>query len=159
MAMCSSCSKFCSIELAEMDDIDFEVTDNGPDGLTVTTSEVIRLVQTSECCGDEVAEANLDVEDLDVTVAHGILCPGHPDHKAPDGEEATDPDYSTDAALETDDWFNATDRHGKPIKSSRYQRHMYGCNITVTVTCDNCGGTGEASTQVSEAGSGFESLN
>lgn len=160
MAMCSSCSKFCGIELAELDDEpEFEVTVDG-DQLTVTCSENIRLVQTSECCGDEVGEAELEVEDLDVTVAHTTDCPAHPDHKAPDdGTPTEDVDYTVEATFETDDWYQMTDRHGKPIKSSRYQKHFYGCNITVTVTCDGCKGTGEASTQVSESGSGFESLN
>jgi len=160
--MCSSCSKFCGIELADIDDEpEFEVTVDG-DQLTLTCSENIRLVQTSECCGDEVGEAELEVEDLlDVTVAHEVDCPAHPDFEESDtvNPPAEDPEYTVEATFETDDWYQTTDRHGKPIRNPRYQKHFYGCNITVTVTCDGCKGTGEANTQVSESGSGFESLN
>jgi hypothetical protein len=37
----------------------------------------------------------------------------------------------------TDD-YRTKDRHGKTIKNARYQAHLYGADVTATVTCPFC---------------------
>jgi hypothetical protein len=56
------------------------------------------------------------------------------------------------------DRFEDKDRHGKPIKSMRYQRHYYGAEITGSVKCSKCGEVIQIDTSVEEAASGFNEL-
>ena len=49
------------------------------------------------------------------------------------------------------------DRHGKPIKSSRYMRRYYGVSGTLSATCD-CGATASASFEEDVQASGFDEM-
>lgn len=160
MARCSACNLLCSVELDEIEEIDMEAEAGDDGNVTVRATDQLRLVQTSGCCGDEVADALEEVEDIEVEVTHADDCPAHPDFKAPEGVEPDAVEYTVEAEFEPTDWYQTTDRHGKLIKRMRYQKHLYGAEVTVTVTCDNCGGEGTGNaTTAGVAGSWFEPLN
>ena len=138
MAKCPSCNKFAPVEQGDPElNLDLEETEKGG---RVTGD--VRLVLNSGCCGDEMAEANLDVPD-------------------DDGVEFEHPLTSDDGKHEVeihDESADAEDRYdGKPGTPSRYKRHYYGASVTLTLKC-KCGWTKEVSFSVEEQASAFDSL-
>lgn len=55
MARCSSCYKMCALDMAEPE-VEIDIDEDG------TVTGTVRIVCTSQCCGDEVKEATFDVE-------------------------------------------------------------------------------------------------
>lgn len=137
MARCSSCNMFCSVELQEPE-ADLEVNDEG------LVTGTVRLLLSSECCSEEVAEANVDLE-IDTQLEH--------DEKCGDQSVVID-DESADAT----DRYQTTDRHGNHIKSLRYQRHFYGADIAVAVRCVVCSAEAQAKETAEEQASSFEEM-
>ena len=86
----------------------------------------IRLVNQCADCGTELQEAYLDITlPLDDEF---VL------HHQDEGHE-----LSVDMAdIQRSDRYQDKDRHGKRIKSARYMKHLYGANVSFTVTCE-CG--------------------
>lgn len=129
--ICPSCNKFAAQSCDGDPEVDLELSDTSITG-------TVRVVVTSECCGDELKEANFEVdEDLTDAIeealrtaitAAGLTPPEEFDLDA-DGVEITmdDPDVSNAERYQT------TDRHGKPIKKARYQTHYYGYDAAATV--------------------------
>jgi hypothetical protein len=153
--VCPSCNKFCAFEAQEpeADGLDIE-------GTTVTGS--VRLVLNSECCSEEMKEANFDVDlDLqdqivDAIIAERVAVAQEELDNAKSGADAasieaaeakleaakTLADFDedkladveiTDSSAEAEDRYENKDRHGKPIKSARYMKHMYGARVSVSV--------------------------
>ncbi len=65
-------------------------------------------------------------------------------------------DCEAEATVEPTTDVQTTDRRGKRITNPRYMKTLYGVEATVTVTCGQCGGTGEATLSASEAASAFD---
>jgi len=95
----------------------------------------VRLVQTCADCGDELAEANLDISE-----------PFDFEHKSDDCDDEL---ALKDESAENDDRYE-----GK----GRYAKHFYVANITATIHCGKCGAEMPFETSVEEQASFFESL-
>lgn len=137
---CPDCNKFVSFDSDADPEVDVRVEDDG------SVSGSVRITNNCQECGQELTEANLDIDDAvdaDELKAHRKTC------KKP-----------LDVSLEASrsDWFQTHDRHGKPIKNPRYRKHYYGAEGDIVVTCA-CGHTFEAIAWVdSTTGGGMESL-
>lgn len=149
---CSQCNLLCSVEQAEPEGGDeLEVHDAG-DGSAQVTGE-IRLVLNSGCCGDEVAEANAEVDET-FAVEHKDDCPFRAGLEAPlDGADPETAEYEVDASAEATDWSEGTS------KNPRYRKTFYGAEVSGTVTCSECEGKAEFSVTVGEQASYFDELN
>lgn len=103
----------------------------------------IRLYRCCSDCGSDVKETVFDIyEDIDVPEEHK----GHQLMIDVDDPEATSRSVNKD-------------KHGKPIKNSRYIKTMYGFEITYTVSCKDCNVEIETSTIMDEVqASGFDEL-
>jgi hypothetical protein len=132
VAYCSSDGKFASFDEMTVEVEDSDVTD---DTFTMT----VRAVRPCASCGNEQAEYTFD---FDQTIEHSC-----PDERGEEGAHAEDfeedlEDRTFELRGEPDvevvDDYQTTDRHGKPIKSVRYQRHLLGVSYTATVTCSRC---------------------
>ena len=134
---CPDCNKFVGFEQAEPE---LEVA---LDGKTISGS--VRLVLLCAECSQELMDAELDV-DIDV------------DHSCEKGKDK-EPDLELDGeSADNTDRYEDKDRHGRPIKSMRYQKHFYGADLTFDVTCNHCGETFTVEDSVEEQASGFNEL-
>ena len=131
MARCPSCNRFVSVEMGE------------PDAEIYVESGIVegsvRLVLLCADCGEELSEANAELSESF-------------DHEC-DGEYEIG-EFEAEAM----DRFQDKDRHGKPIKNSRYKRHYYGADVTVTVKCLTCGEEFVVTSNVEQQASSFEEL-
>ena len=137
---CPDCSKFVSLEAQEP-----EVDSSDVDGDTVTGT--VRLILTCAECGTEMKEANLDFE---IPIDHE--CEGETDETIAQVFEIED------TQADSTERYQDTDKKGKRIPS-RYQKHFYGADITVTVKCEGCGDAFTLTDTVEEQASGFDELN
>jgi hypothetical protein len=123
MPRCPDCHRFVS------PDVDNEPEEQSPaevaeDG-TVTAS--YRIHNDCPDCSTELAETTFDLE---------APAPEDVDLEAHQG---TDHELTCEVTREErTDRYKTTDRKGNPIKSSRYQPHMFGVEIDVSVSC-SCG--------------------
>jgi hypothetical protein len=131
--ICPSCNKFAPNELGEPElELDVE------SGI-VTGS--CRIVITSGCCGDELKEANFDVE-IDLAAEFERLI--REKEKLAGDAEVDLSEWEFEIASEE---CEATDRSESTKKRTkkdgtvverqipyRYQRHFYGAEVRVTVT-------------------------
>ena len=98
---------------------DFELN-NQLNGGTIQGS--VRITRVCCDCGTEVKEYTFDLEET-------IEIP----------EECAEHDLELDAeSPEMTSRTQTTDRHGKPIKNSRYMKSFYGVEVAYTVTCKTC---------------------
>lgn len=142
MPRCPDCSRFVSVDGEQ--DADEQHLDVDPTESGGTVTAEVRLVLACADCSTELAETYLSIqEDFDA--------PGHDD----EGHELS---VEVDG-WERGDYYQATDRHGKPIRNPRYQRHYYTVQGQATVRC-TCQEEpiAEVELQGEEAASGFESL-
>jgi len=104
---CPGCNKFASLSMNDPEVNDLEVDESG------AVSATVRIVRTSECCGEEMKEAELALE-ADVEIGDEHRGEGH--------------------ALEVKE--DAVD----PIEEGggRYQKSYYGATVSFTVACE-CG--------------------
>jgi hypothetical protein len=133
--ICPSCNKFAAncIDSSEPE-IDLDVDESG------NVTGTCRIVVTSECCGDELKEANFDIyEDFD----------GDPEELAKHQGEGHELEVEVDTSEVTERTQTHTERTLKdgtvkrtPIKSSRFMRRFYGFEATATIKC-SCGGFSE----------------
>jgi hypothetical protein len=137
--ICPSCNKFASIEQGDAD-LNLEVDEVDEKHGRVIGD--VRLVLTSGCCGDDIAETTLEVpENADLEFEHPV--------GSDDGKH--------DVTIE-DESYDPTDRFdGKPGTPMRYRRHYYGAQVTLTLKC-KCGWSKEVSFLVEEAASGFDDV-
>lgn len=142
---CPSCNKFPAKDTNQDPEGDLEVSDDG----VVTGDVTIR--NSSECCGEDLEETTFSVEiDLFSDVE---------DHVKDKHKDGKTPSLSVSGDITRTDEMQTKDRHGKPIKSSRYQRRLYGIAVNATVHCDDCNediASGDFADSV--AASGMESL-
>jgi hypothetical protein len=139
---CPDCNKFVAYDT----EVEPEEQDAAYDGETLTVE--LRRVLACEQCGTELKEATFSLEEP-LELEHTQECLDHalgkwiaPDELEP--EPAEEPDYEVTVDAEPTMRFQTHDRHGKPIKRSRYQRTYYGVSVTVTVECERCEARAEA---------------
>lgn len=136
---CDTCNKFVSFDADTEPEVDLRVENDGE------VSGSVRIVNTCAECGEEMTETTFDVDiDLSEEIAeHRKTC--------------SERDLDLNEDVSRFDEFQTKDRRGRPIKLSRYQRHYYGIEVKVTVTC-GCGATFEDEYKDMVSGSGMESL-
>jgi hypothetical protein len=63
---CPNCSKFTSLsfEDPEVESLDVEVGDLAGGKVDLTVTATVRVVRTTECCGDEAKEATLEMKEV-----------------------------------------------------------------------------------------------
>ncbi len=144
MARCNSCGLMSSIEMEDSFDADVDVS-AGEDTIEISVSG--ELIQLSACCGDQMASASAE---------DSLSIPRPCDCGVDDDEPSAY--YLETSDAEPEDRYQTTDRHGKPIKSFRYQRHFWGQRVTGTVRCEKmCDeGTADFDVLLEVQGSGFE---
>lgn len=174
---CDSCNKFVSFDTETEPDISVQLENDG------TISGTVRIVNTCAECGQEMKETTFDVECdcADEIETHrtamladaGItLSPcgenGEAVYHLADGTVATVEAVEAvtkaheDLTLDHDggnrtERMQSKDRHGKPIKSARYMKHLYGAEVTFTVAC-KCGEEFVVQWADEVQGSGMEEL-
>jgi len=97
-------------------------------------------------CGTTLKSAEISFQhDIDHTCAKPPV---------PEGEEQFE--LEDDLEPTGTDRFQTTDRHGKPIRNPRYQRHYYGFEGDVKVKCNGCEEVIDVHLEGEEQASGFE---
>lgn len=145
---CPDCNKFVSFDAETEPELDTSVDDEGVIRINA------RIVNTCQECGQELKEATLEIEiDLsEEATKHMEAC-----HS---GDSKEEPKWSVvDESGTRTERTQDKDRHGRPIKSSRYMKHFYGAEVSAGLQCDHCNetvaeGTGEDDVQ----GSGMDEL-
>lgn len=113
MPKCPSCNKFCAMEMQEPEVQDFSLDNKVENGIVILlVTGQIRIVRTSECCGDEIKEANFDF--ADEFEIEGHVGEGHE--------------------------FEIEEGDVNPIEEGggRYQKSFFGVDWTPHITC-SCG--------------------
>jgi hypothetical protein len=119
---CPDCSKFVSFDTETEPEVDSENIDD--DG---SVSCSVRIVNNCADCGTELTEAVFEMEgnlDSDEWLA---------EHQG----EGHQLEVEVESA-ERSDRAVTKDRNGKPIKSARYMKTMYGAEVILAVKC-SCG--------------------
>lgn len=126
---CPDCNKFVpngdpEVEVQSGEDFTAEIVDKM---LVIKCGAEVRVMIPCGECGTELKDTTFNFE---MVTEHE--CDNLP-KKPPDEIEIE----GTIEAEPTDD-YRTKDRNGKPIKSMRYQAHLYGADVTATVTCPFC---------------------
>lgn len=135
---CPDCNKFVSFDTET--DPEEESIDVTPQG---EVSAVVRIVNMCQECGNYLKEATLEMEGV-AEIDHDAKC------KESELEVSVDNWSRTDRR-------QTTDRHGKPIKSHRYQRQYYGAEGTAHVVCA-CGASADVPLSGEVMASGMEEM-
>ena len=137
---CPNCNKF-----VPYDEPQVEVSSSDVQGETVTGS--VRIVLCCADCNEELKDAELDFE---MTI----------EHECPKAKKDDEPEFELEGDVDATatDRYQDKDRHGKPIKSMRYQKHFYGAELTATVKCTKCEEIISVETTVEEQARGFNEL-
>lgn len=136
---CPSCNKFPALASGTEPEADLSVEEGRISG-------TVRIVLTSECCGNEIKEYCFDVEHeaeaeikdalADAAVAAGVLPQDVTRDLFLDSIDLTLEGVELEVepeSFEVYDRYETKDRHGKPITKMRYQRHYWGYAGTVMV--------------------------
>lgn len=117
MARCQDCNKFTGQEAGDPEVNSIEIDEDGH-----ITADV-RIVVNCADCGTEMKSADLSLEgDMNPEILAK--------HQGEDHELEAEEESS-----EAIDEYQTTDAKGKPIKNMRYQKHLYGARLEVSVTC------------------------
>lgn len=142
---CDNCAKMVSYDT----DVEPEVQDDPSfEGDTVSFS--VRRVLTCQDCGSEMKETTLDFN-LDMTLSEDKPT----STPCEDGHEW---ELDGELSLEPTTEMQTKDRHGKPIKSARYMKTMYGVEASGEAVCQHCGQKATFSGNESCQASGFDEL-
>jgi hypothetical protein len=144
---CPSCNKFVSYDT----DVEPEENNQEIDGTTFNAS--YRRVLTCGDCGEELKEAEIEVSydfsgDIE-EVEKSEKTETKEEHEHSFEIESCDVEATTGAVTK--------DRHGRPIRNSRYMATLYGVECQVEVKCE-CGATASFTTEESERASSFDEL-
>ena len=111
MASCPSCNKFAALEMQDPEMENLEIN-----GTIVSCS--VRIVRSSECCGDEIKEATLEMEEeIDPSTFEGHL---DDKHEPLEGHELEVEEKSVDQLEEG---------------GGRYKKSYFGAEVTYSVSC------------------------
>ena len=150
-----------------------------------TFSATVRRVLACAECSEELKDAELELEQVDLQFTHEVdsgegklqVEGHHPDcwfalAELAEGElderilaeglqpwsERDAPDFDIEVSYTPSEDVERTDRHGKPITNPRYQTTLYGVEATGTVTCQGCGAVADIECSEYEAASSFNEL-
>src|SRR3990167_2043278 len=127
---CNNCNQFVSHE-AEIGDSSYDF-----DPETADFSGTVTINLNCANCGGTLADAESEVNFILIDALEHVQ---EMNEAADEDENPQSHDLEwVEKSLESDDFFKATDRHGKPIKSAHYQKHMYQARITGGIVC-SCG--------------------
>lgn len=152
--ICPSCSKFASFDTSGEPEVELEIdrtedvnAADGEDaeaGLDKATevrfyvAGTVRIVLTSECCGDEMKESNFDIEeDYKVTRADGCAC-DLSECSLSTSESITDRTEAEKVSI-----AKRGPNKGQTVRKAipyRYQKRFYGAEVEIEITCQ-CGKT------------------
>lgn len=134
---CPDCNKFVSFGEAECENESVDTS-----GSNVEVQVTVNLPCGD--CGTTLKSASIEAS-------------GEIEHTCP-GSEREGPDFEVEdeGSPSGTDRYQTTDRHGKPIKNSRYMRHYYGFETEVEVKCNRCGETVTVQVSGEEQASAFE---
>jgi hypothetical protein len=114
---CNNCNKFVGQDGGEP-----EITSDPELNETGVIIEV-RVPVTCQECGDELKEGSFQLEgEFPQEIIDAHIGDGHELEVEADSPDLID-DYQT------------KDRRGKPIKNPRYQTHLYGATVNVSLRC------------------------
>lgn len=128
---CENCNKFTSLEFQEPDEESFEVenlnhiTDDGT--IVATTQATVRISRNSECCGETMKEASLEMSE-EFTIDHDKL-EARLVEKDGGGwmwKEGCELTANNDSPEQVEEG------------GGRYAKSYFGASIAYTVTCE-CG--------------------
>lgn len=138
---CPNCNKFVPYDepVVEINSTDIHES--------IATVEV-RVVLKCADCGEEL-------KDSDMTAEKEIE---HDCENAKKGEKPTFEWKDEPADGEGTERTQTTDRHGKPIKLSRYMKRFYGFTSSGSVECQKCKEIIELDFESEEQASGFNEL-
>jgi len=128
---CPDCNKFVpngdpEAEVQGGEDFTAEIEDGK---LIIKTQPEVRIMIPCGECGTELKETTFTFE----------METEHECEKLPKGKKAGEEiEIEGTIEVEATDDYKTKDRHGKPIKNPRYQAHLYGAEVTATVTCPFC---------------------
>lgn len=159
---CESCSKMVSLETREPDTSDFDPSfDGGEDGEGQVTGS-IELYRDCAECSSEMKSTTLEIEAQVVWEPIGEgenERPKDTDLRKADEEcHHDDPEITVDE-IEVIEELITKDRHGKPIKSSRYMKTEIGVRVQGSIECGECGRHGTWEGSATTPASGFDDLN
>lgn len=129
--ICPGCNKFPAFEAEVPDGAEIDI-----DGTQVTGN--VRLVLTSQCCSEEMKEYSFEIDqDVSTEVLDAIKAAGGtvPDDNIDEDKLEVEVECTS---ADPEDRYENKDRYGKPIKSARYMKHMYGvrANFEIKGTYD-----------------------
>lgn len=147
---CPDCNKFVpngdpEAEVQSGEDFDATIEEGK---LIIKCEPEVRVMIPCGECGTELKDTTFNFE-----MEHEHECGKLPKETPAEGIEIE----GTIEAEATDD-YRTKDRHGKPIKNSRYQAHLYGAEVTATVTCPFCQESIEFTAQDEIESSGMDEL-
>jgi len=127
---CPDCNKFVpngepEAELQSGEDFEATLED---EKLVIKCEPEVRVMIPCGECGTELKETTLNF-----TMEHEHECDKLPKEEPEGGIEV-----QGSIEVEATDDYRTKDRHGKAITKSRYQAHLYGAEVTATVTCPFC---------------------
>lgn len=129
---CPSCNKFTGLEFQEPEVSDSSVENLGGGVASVTAS--VRIVRTTECCGDEAKEATFEMESGEIALK-GIAPTFSPENVGPSlsgAEEAEASHEGHDLEL-TDEEVEQVEEGG-----GRYAKSFFGATFRATIRCSDC---------------------
>jgi len=141
---CPTCNKFVSYDEPEIE-IDEGTINEGNEENKFTATASVRIVLKCAECGEELKEAN---EDVEIEFEHECKKSDF-DFEDLELNEITGEGFSR---VET------KDQHGKPIKHARYMKTYYGAELTLEASCGLCGESLSGSEKVECQASAFDEL-
>lgn len=150
---CPDCNKFVAYGDIEVEEQNCDINDNYIEG-------EVRVVLPCAECSTELKEYSFEISEEIIHECSPELYADYQETLDPSEKtsEEEDPEYEL---VSSDNWnpadrFQDTDKHGKKIKNTRYMKHFYGFEGSVTVKCLKCGEEFEVNIAQDEQASAFE---
>lgn len=146
---CPDCNKFVSYDEPQCEIGSVEIDDE-----TVRANVTVQL--NCQDCGSTLKDAEIEAE-----AAVGHECKPEAERGKdwePDADFKKDDDQyevESDGDAEGTNRMETKDRHGKPIKSSRYMKSFYGFTLESEIKCRKCGETFSVTLEGEEQASAF----
>lgn len=138
--LCPSCNKFAAYDTSAEPEIELDAFAEVEKGVmeSVSVTGTVRIVLTAECCGDELKEANFDIEE-------SVDVEKHADCTCEDWTESVEAEGSGELTERQDSTVTKIAKRGpdkgkeviKPIPA-RYQKRYFGADVQIVITC-GCG--------------------
>jgi len=140
--VCPSCNKFPAYDTStepevEINDCDAEPVKEEPTKAVAIVSGSVRIVLTSECCGEEMKEATFDISDLQVDIEKAVDCTCENwlegIEAETDGAEIVDRSETSKPFT-----YKTGPKKGQTVDKPipyRYQKRFYGASVPIAINC------------------------